>query len=215
MSNSSGPVDYDFTISHNETAIEIGVHHENSIGEPRLRWRTDSGHSGEWGLLYVPDTFLESGISFARPYTDPVESTPELRFGRLGNELVVIDDEPLDGVAVPEETARKIAEQLAHYGRYSDAETIATDPDSFPSRIQDTGFPETSLEWTRVGWDEENHVMWYELADFMELAAEDPPSELESEAATAPRAYQIDDGDLIWRKHILVDLDDLPDLELF
>lgn len=213
MRNPEKLVEYEFTIPYGETAIEIGVHGDNSIREPRLRWRSETGTTGAWALLYTPSDFCSSEIAFTRPSDRTTVTEPEIRFGRFGGETITIDGEPVDSLPVTRETANTIAERLARFGRHKTDETIERDPEAFPLQIHDTKFPGTSLEWTRVGWDEEHLVMWYDLANFMELAAKDPPAELKQEAATAPRAYQIENGELIWRKHILSDIG-LEDLSM-
>jgi len=111
---------------------------------------------------------------------------------RDGDPVLQLDDGdtvPVDGerrslMPVPEEIAEAVRAERERLETITagDDESICTDPSAFPKEI--AGFE-------RVGWETERHVMWYLSDDWSE-----------------PRAYQIENGNLVFRAQEWADLDD-------
>ncbi|WP_255171259.1 hypothetical protein [Natrononativus amylolyticus] len=192
---------YEYEIEINGHSVEFGIHYQNSICDPQICWRIDGGESaGKWAQLKIPDTASHPPLE---PYITLEVADPQLVFGRLGDEYVIIGDEKRNSVPLPAELASELRDQLTHLGRVSESDSVSDDPAAFPSLIRDPDLPVYPVEWEVLGWDESTKTMWYELSNFP-LASEQWAIEWEEQKAQSPRAYQIEDGDLLLRKHYWV-----------
>ena len=98
------------------------------------------------------------------------ESTIRLERG----ETVRLAGEDRSAIPVPREIAEKLHTECEDRGTIVvKDDRVATDPAAFPSEI--AGFD-------RVGWEADRNVMWYAR-----------------DGLSTPRAYQIEDGELVFR----------------
>lgn len=193
---------YNHTFAFENGDIEVGVHYANSIHEPRIQWHViGTSVQGTWGNLVLPS---DPGSSFVLPYQTPRVAGPQLTFGRFNNEAPCIFGESRKSIDLPEWIARELREELCYLSQLNTGPSVSDDPTAFPPTIQDSALPE-SLKWTQFEWDGNERVMWYESSGALEDEANWSP-EWEREHLTSPRAYQIDGGELIWRKHSYLDI---------
>ncbi|WP_129113863.1 hypothetical protein [Halegenticoccus tardaugens] len=196
-----GQYDTSFHAHQNATGedlIELSVHCENAISEPRIRWRAEHGSvAGKWASLKLPD---EAGSPSPAPYETLEVAEPTLVFGRFGGARPTLFDKSTESLSLPADVATKLRDRLVELGTVQEGASISDDPTAFPQTIVDPGLPIEPGRWECAGWDSTQKVMYYQLT-----RSPSPGSiEWEREAVTSPRPYQIDDGTLIWRKHHLV-----------
>jgi hypothetical protein len=192
------PYDYQFQFedpSGQEHRFELGTHCRNTIGEPRIRWRTEEGFvAGKWGELKFPEEHSRSTFT---PYMTMEVSEPTLVFGRFGNSHPTIYDMARDSLTLPATVGADIRDELEALGSLGKGNHIADDPHGFPAIITDPGLPIEPAVWSRVGWDADQRIMWYRLTNYPKPGS----TEWDQESVTSPRPYQIEEGTLIWRKH--------------
>ncbi|WP_162993879.1 hypothetical protein [Halalkalicoccus subterraneus] len=202
MNQDRGDTPYEHSFAFENGDIEVGVHYTNSIHEPRIQWHViGTTKQGTWGNLVLPS---DPASSFMLPYQTPRVAEPRLTFGRFNDEAPCIFGESRDSIELPEWVARELREELCYLSQLNTGPSVNDDPTVFPSAIQDSAFPE-SMRWTQFQWDGGARVMWYECSSALEGEANWSP-EWEREHLTSPRAYQIDEGELIWRKHSYLDI---------
>ena len=200
QNGSSKPYEHSFPFENR--TIEVGVHYANSTCEPRIQWHViGTAEKGKWGNLILPS---DPASSFILPYQSLRVAVPRLTFGRFNDETPHIFDEPRDSIELPNWVAHELREELCYLSQLNAGPSVSRDPTAFPTTIQDSAFCE-SLTWTQSEWDADTNVMWYECSSALEDEEHWSP-EWEREHMTSPHAYQIDDGDLIWRKHIYLDI---------
>lgn len=202
MNQDQGDVPYEHTFAFENGDIEVGVHYANSIHEPRIQWHViGTTEQGAWGNLVLPS---DPAASFMLPYQTPRVAGPQLTFGRFNGETPCILGESRDSIELPEWIARELREELCYLSQLNTGPSVSDDLMAFPPTIQDSAFPE-SITWTQYEWDDDERVMWYKCSSSLKDEAHWSP-EWEREHLTSPRAYQIDEGELIWRKHSYLDI---------
>ena len=178
-----------------EHLFEIETHCRNSIGEPRIKWRTEQGAvAGKWGLIKFPQ---DHSRLIQTPFMTMEVSEPTLVFGRFEDARPTIFEMARDSLTLPHRIGSTIRDQLEALGSCRSGDSISNNPSDFPPAITDPGLPLEPAMWSRVGWDSEQRIMWYKLSNWPKLGS----VEWEHEAVTSPRPYQIEDGTLMWRKH--------------
>lgn len=193
---------YEHTFSFENGDIEVGVHSANSIHEPRIQWHViGTTEYGTWGNLRLPSN---PAASFMLPYQTPEVAAPRLTFGRFNDEMPSLLGEPRDYIELPEWVARELREELCYLSQLNAGPSVSEDPTAFPTTIQDSTFREPMI-WRQSEWDADERIMWYECPETPEDKESWSP-EWERERQTSPRAYQIDDSELIWRKHSYLDI---------
>lgn len=206
MNESTGGKDdlpYEYEVEFDGDTIELGIHYQNSIREPRICWRANNGEfAGKWATLKIPDHPPHPVLT---PYVTDEVAEPQLVFGRFETERPTFGDETRDSISLPEDLATDLRDRLEQLGRISDPDRVSDDPTAFPETINDPDLPLKPAEWAVIGWDKTTNIMWYELANFPSTS-EGWAIEWEEEQAQSPRAYQIEDGDLILRKHYWLDI---------
>ncbi len=173
-----------FTVDIDGTTLKLGVHADNVIGEPRVQWATEDGTTaGRWALPKVPP-------NRSRTHTTPFETLdvaePQLVFGRDGSATPTIADIPREHIILPDDASEQLRAALEALGTIDiDAPHVETDPEQFPSVIEDARKYLGAAEWDQQEWDAEYNLMWYVHRGHDET----------------PRAYQFVDDTLVWRKH--------------
>lgn len=202
MNQSEDSGSYERSFSFEDGTIEVDVHYANSTYEPRIQWHViGSTEKGKWGNLILPS---DPASSFLLPYQSLRIVVPRLTFGRFNDETPHIFDEPRDSIELPNWVAHELREELCYLSQLNVGPSVSSDPSAFPITIPDSAFCE-SLTWTQFEWDADTNVMWYKCSSTLEDEEHWSP-EWEREHMMSPRAYQIDDGDLIWRKHSYLDI---------
>nr|WP_233340506.1 hypothetical protein [Haloprofundus sp. MHR1] len=190
--------DYQFQFedpSGQEHLFELGTHCRNTIGDPRIRWRTEEGFvAGKWGSIKFPE---DHSRSMHTPYMTMEVSEPTLVFGRFENSRPTIYDMARESLTLPAAVGADIRDELEALGSVAQGNRVTDDPHAFPAAITDPGLPIEPARWSRIGWDAEQRIMWYRLANYPQLGS----TEWDHETVTSPRPYQIEHGTLIWRKH--------------
>lgn len=186
---------FEFESTEGETYhFELETHWENSIGEPRIRWRTEDGSaSGEWGSLKYPDDLSRSSQT---PMMTIEVAEPTLVFGRFEDSQLTLADGVYDSITLPQRIGGALRDELEALGTVRQGGSISDNPSAFPETITDPDLPYEPAEWERLGWNQEECVMWYRLTNYPEPGS----TEWDHQVVNSPRPYQIDDGDLIWRK---------------
>ena len=178
--------------------FELEVHCRNTIGEPRIRWRTEDGSAtGKWGSLKFP---ADRSRSTPTPYMTMEVSEPTLVFGRFKKGSPTIFDRTRNSITLPHQIGSDIRDELEALGSPAQRDTISDDPHTFPSVITDSGLPLEPATWSCVGWESDRRLMWYRLTNYPKPGS----TEWDQELVTSPRPYQIEEGTLIWRKHHMV-----------
>ena len=190
---------FEFKSTTGQTYLfELGVHWDNSIGEPRIAWRTaDGSYSGGWGSLKYPE---EHSRSSHTPMMTIEVVEPTLVFGRFEDGQLMLPDEVYDSITLPERIGGALRDELEALGTIRRGDSISDDPSAFPESITDPGLPYEPAEWKRLGWNREDRIMWYQLTNYPKPGS----PEWDYQVVESPRPYQIDDGDLIWRKFHIV-----------
>ena len=178
--------------------VKVGTHCRNSVGEPRIKWRTEMGAvAGKWGLIKLPQ---DHSRAMDTPFLTMEVSEPTLVFGRFGDARPTIFDMARDSLPVPDRVGAALRDELEALGSCRISESVSSNPSDFPPVISDPGLPLEPAKWSRVGWDPDQQIMWYKLTNWPDLGT----VEWEHEAVTSPRPYQIENGNLVWRKHHII-----------
>jgi hypothetical protein len=180
------PDPYQFAHEYEDDLIRIGVHTDNDLHEPVLRWKIESsGETGDRGTVDLPED-MPGGF-------DQSISEPVFRFYMNESTTTEIAGEGRTSLILPRPLAADINIQLEQVGTaVTDCEYICTDPGKFPSTIEGQDRLGISRTLYKDRWGAGKNIMWY----------------TDEDGTSVP--YQIEDGELIKRpQEISIDLDPL------
>lgn len=177
---------YEFSYEYEDDLLKIGVHTDNDLHEPMLRWSVEStGETGDRGTLDLPKD-MNSGF-------DQGISEPRFQFHINDPTRTVIAGDERTSLTLPRPLAADINVRLEQVGTATvDGKHVLTNPEEFPPTIEGQDWLGTSKTLRKDRWGAGKNIMWY----------------TDENETTLP--YQIEDGELIQRpQEVRINLDPL------